>query len=98
MTGVVSGDAVTLNTGGAGGAFDSKTAGTSKTVTVSGLTISGADAANYTLAQPGTSASITAKALTVSGTAANNKVYDGSTSATLKAALAVLGVALVLPS
>src|SRR3989449_3584537 len=79
LVGVVSGDTVTLNSGSAAGAFASKTTGTAKTVTVSGLTMSGADAANYTLTQPSTSADITAKPPTASGITANNKDYDGTT-------------------
>ncbi len=90
LVGVVSGDTVTLNTGSASGAFASKTTGTAKTVTVSGLTMSGADSANYTLTQPSASADITTKALTVSGITANNKVYDGNTTATLNLGSAAL--------
>src|SRR5204862_6237535 len=48
LTGVVSGDAVTCTTGP--GAFGSATAGGGKTVTIAGLSLSGADASNYTLA------------------------------------------------
>src|SRR5439155_651026 len=81
LVGVVAGDTVTLNTASASGAFASKTAGTAKTVTVNGLSLSGADAASYTLTQPSASADITTKALTVSGITANNKVYDGSITA-----------------
>jgi len=57
--GVVSGDTVTLNTGGAAGAFGNGSVGTGKTVTVSGLALSGADAGNYSLTQPVTTANIT---------------------------------------
>src|SRR5207249_9536760 len=63
--GVVSGEAVTLSTTGATGAFADKNVGTAKVVTVSALTISGADAANYSLTQPTTTADITKAALTV---------------------------------
>jgi hypothetical protein len=90
LVGVVSGDTVTLNTASAAGAFATKTAGAAKTVTVSGLIMGGAGAANYTLIQPGASADITAKALTISAITANNKVYDGSTTATLNTGSAAL--------
>jgi hypothetical protein len=80
LAGAVSGDAVTLNSGSAAGAFASKTVGTAKTVAVSALSISGADAANYTLAQPGTSANITAKGLTVSGITTSNKIWRHTTN------------------
>jgi hypothetical protein len=81
---------VTLNTAGATGAFTNPDVGTGRTVLVSGLSLSGADAGNYTLTQPTTSASITAAGLTVTGIQAQNKVYDGTNSATLILSNAVL--------
>ena len=62
--------------------FDTARVGTGKTVTVTGLTLSGAAAGNYTLATTTatTTANITAVTLTPTVTAAN-KVYDGTTSA-----------------
>jgi hypothetical protein len=90
LVGVLANDVVTLSTGGATGAFATKTIGTGKTVTVSGLIVSGADSANYTLAQPTTTANITAAGLTVSGVTANNKVYDGNNTATLNTGNAAL--------
>src|SRR6185436_16383437 len=77
-----SGDSVMLNTGSAAGAFANANVGTAKSVTVSGLTISGADAANYTLTQPATTADISAATLTGSITA-NSKTYDDTTTATI---------------
>src|SRR5207245_2608687 len=88
--GVVSGDSVTLNTNSATGAFATPTVGTAKSVTVVGLSLSGTDATNYSLTQPTTSADITAKGLTVTGVTANNKVYDGATTATLNLGSATL--------
>ena len=41
---MVAGDDVTLDTSGATGTFDTKDVGTGKTVTVTGLTLTGADA------------------------------------------------------
>ncbi len=90
LVGVVAGDTVTLGTGSASGSFATKTVAAGKTVTVAGLTISGADAANYTLTQPTTTANITAKTLTVSGVTAANKTYDGATTATLNVGSASL--------
>jgi hypothetical protein len=82
LVGVVSGDigAVTLHKNGATGTFADKNAGIDKTVTVSGLTISGTKAGNYVLVQPTTTATITPKTLTVTGIAATSKVYDGNTN------------------
>jgi hypothetical protein len=65
LTGAVSGDVVTLNAAGSTGVFANKNVGTAKTVTVSGLSLSGADAANYTVIQPTSTADITKAALTV---------------------------------
>ena len=67
------------------GEFTDKNAGTGKTVTATGYTIAGTDAGNYSLsAQPtGLTADITPAALTITGVTAGNKVYDGTTSATL---------------
>jgi hypothetical protein len=59
LVGLVSGDTVNLNSGAVAGAFANKNVGSGKTVTVSGLTIDGVDAGNYSLAQPTTTADIT---------------------------------------
>src|ERR1019366_6858070 len=83
LLGIMSQDVVTLNTAGATGAFTDPNAGPGKKVLVNGLTLSGAVAGNYTLIQPTTTASITSAGLTVTGIQAQNKVYDGTTSATL---------------
>src|SRR5213076_247589 len=57
--------------------FANKNVGTAKTVSVTGISISGADAANYTAnTTASTTADITPKALTVSATGVN-RVYDG---------------------
>ena len=72
-----------LDASGATGTFDDKNVGTGKTVTVSGLSLTGADAGNYVLTAPTTTANITAATLTVTGITASDKVYDGTTDATL---------------
>ena len=93
LVGVVSGDTVNLNTASATGAFLTKTVGSGKNVQIAGLTISGVDSGNYSLTQPNTTADITAKSLSVSFQA-DNKVYDGTTDATIKSspAPALVGV------
>src|SRR6185437_12197549 len=83
LAGVVSGDVVALDTSSVTGSFGTDSVGTGKTVTVSGLGLSGADAPNYTVTQPTTTAAITAKELTVTGAVAQNKAYDGTTTATV---------------
>ena len=77
LAGVVSPDVVSIS---ATGTFASANVGTGIAVT---LTLTGANAGNYTLTQPGITANITAKALTLPGAAAGNKVYDGTTLATV---------------
>src|SRR5205807_933484 len=71
-----------LNTGSATGTFANANVGSAKAVTVSGLTLSGADAANYTLVQPSTTADITAATVTGHITV-DNKIYDGMTAASI---------------
>ena len=56
-----------LDATGAAGAFSDANMGTGKTVQVSGLSLSGGDAGNYTLTQPTTTANITQAGLTVTG-------------------------------
>ncbi|MEN9354506.1 MAG: hypothetical protein RL318_1831, partial [Fibrobacterota bacterium] len=84
LGGKSAGDAVSLIYTSA--AFDTKNVGTAKPVTVTGWSLSGADASNYSLPTiPALTAAITAKALTVSGVSASNKAYDGTTVATVNA-------------
>ena len=90
LAGVLSGDVVTLGTSAATGNFASRNIGSDKPVTTSGFLLGGTDAGNYTLIQPSTSATINKAELTVSGVTAKNKVYDGTTTATLDVAGAAL--------
>ena len=63
--------------------FDNKNVGSGKTVSVSGLTISGADALDYTFNPTATTtANITVRALVVTATGVN-KIYDGTTAASV---------------
>ena len=72
LSGVFSGDTVTLNTSGVSGTFASPNAGTGIAVAVTGNAISGASASNYTVTQPtGLAANITPATLAV---AANSLV------------------------
>jgi len=84
LNGIVGSDIVTFN---GTGTFASANAGTGIAVT-STSTIGGAQAGNYTLTQPtGLTADITPKALTISSAAAANKVFDGTTAATITGTL-----------
>ena len=75
LSGVLGTDSVTLGNDTTG-AFADKNVGTGKSVTTA-MTLSGADADNYTLTQPGgLEADVTPKTITVMATG-TNKVYDG---------------------
>src|SRR5207247_704734 len=82
LSGVIAGDVVSLTVTAAN--FDNKNVGTGKTVTATGLSLTGADAGNYQLSSTTatTTADITAKAV-IPHITANNKEYDGTTTATL---------------
>src|SRR6185436_12569366 len=76
----VAGDSLTASYSAS---FADKSVGAAKSVNVSGIALSGADAANYSAnTTASTTANITARPLTVSATGAD-KVYDGTTSATV---------------
>ena len=76
----MAGDVLALAAGGA--SFADKNAGSGKPVTVSGISIGGLDAANYTLTSTSASASADITARTLHATAsALDKVYDGTTAA-----------------
>jgi len=79
----IGGDEVTLQ-GSLSASFDSKNVGSAKPVSLSGLTLGGADAGNYVLALPvGLNANITSAALALTGLTAASKVYDAGKAATL---------------
>ena len=83
--GAVDGDELTIT---ATGTFaDKNYSESAMTVSVTGLTLGGGDAANYVLAGVGqqteTTAYINRKAVSVSGIVAENKDYDGTTAATI---------------
>jgi hypothetical protein len=76
LVGVFNGDTVTLNTSGATGTFASKDVGTGINVAVSGLSLGGAQAGDYSLTQPTTSANITARALTITANSTSKTYGD----------------------
>ena len=93
LTGVIAGDAVSIGT--PRGSFNNKNVGSAKPVTVSGLTLSGADAGNYSFTPPSgatLTADITPASLTLTGLTAQNKVYDATTVATISGTAAFSGV------
>ncbi|MFC0677424.1 beta strand repeat-containing protein [Lysobacter korlensis] len=80
LNGVLSGDAV--GTGGTTFTFADKNAGTGKTVNISGTSLTGADAGNYTLTLPATAVADILRRALVAGFVVDNKTYDGTTTAT----------------
>uniref|UniRef100_UPI0025F486B4 YDG domain-containing protein n=1 Tax=uncultured Victivallis sp. TaxID=354118 RepID=UPI0025F486B4 len=80
--GMVAGDDLAVS---GKGTFDNKNVGVDKLVTIADLVLSGTDAGNYVLDATTTTAlaDITAKTISVTGITADDKVYDGTTDATL---------------
>lgn len=94
LNGTIDGEEVTLD-GTPVGTFNNKNVGNNKPITLSGYTLSGSSAGNYTLAASvGITASIAAKPLTVIDAVANSKPFDGTTAATLSNTGILSGVAL----
>jgi hypothetical protein len=88
---VTSGTIVSGDTGNFGQAYQTKTVGTGKTLIPSGYVADGNSGNNYAIAfQNNNTGVITPASLTVSGITANNKVWDGTTTATLNTGAASL--------
>jgi filamentous hemagglutinin family protein len=92
LAGMVGGDNVSVSTqAGVGNfaskdvAFDSAGAVATQAVKVSGLSLNGGDAGNYTVTdQSGASAKVLQRALSIAGSVAQDKTVDGSTLAVIK--------------
>ncbi len=82
LSGLLSGDDASVQ-GTASAAFADRHAGSNKSVLISGLSLTGADAANYSIANLTTTASILRKPITLASFSAADKIYDGTTSATI---------------
>jgi hypothetical protein len=83
LNGVLAGDVGNVSLSGGTATFGDKNVANGKTVTLTGATLSGSAAGNYNLTSVGTTtANITALNITGNFTA-DNKVYDGTTSATV---------------
>ena len=81
LSGVAGGHTVTI-AGSPAFTFATANVNTGITITTTGYTLGGTDAAKYTLTQPTLSADITAKEITMLGITVSNKTYDGTTSGT----------------
>jgi len=90
LNGRMGSDDLNLNVVGTTGTFNDPHAGVAKPVTISGVSVSGADVANYDFTQPTTTATINPLAVNVTGITANNKPFDNSTMATLNTSQAML--------
>ncbi len=85
------GDAVSLSSSPTA-SFDSKDVGANKLVTFGGLSLTGADSANYTLTPPTQAAAITPKAVRYGGVSAQSmKVYDGTAKAVVNGTPTLIG-------
>jgi len=85
LDGVVAGDEANVTLSGSGAAsFTTAAVGAGKTVNVTGYTLAGSSASNYSLALPVVlHADITAAPLTISGLTVNPKTYNGTTTGTV---------------
>ncbi|MGZ5544272.1 MAG: YDG domain-containing protein, partial [Limisphaerales bacterium] len=69
--------------------FPDKNVGNGKSITASGITLTGGAAGNYTIASTAsTFGNITPKLLTVTNATASNKIYDGTVTATVSTSAA----------
>jgi filamentous hemagglutinin family protein len=93
LGGIFGADSVSVDTTNLSGSYADKNVGNGKSVSVSGLALSGAQAGNYTIAPSVSQASIgqiTPAPLTVTNAHALDKVYDTTSSATLDNSIAIL--------
>src|SRR5262249_2266117 len=97
LVGAFSGDFLTLVTTLATGSFAAREAGANITVAVSGRAVEGQRTRAYLLMQPRLTANITPAAVTVTGITANDKAYDGTTTASLNFSAAALAGAIYPP-
>jgi hypothetical protein len=91
LNNTVAGDAVALVLGGATGTMANKSAGAAKAVTVTGISLTGADAANYSVSDASNAtADIAARPINATGLTAIDRVYDGTTAVALNASATTL--------
>jgi filamentous hemagglutinin family protein len=95
LSGVSGGDTVNLDITGIGASFADKHVGSAKSVSVSGLALSGADMGNYTLNSFSDTADITPLTINATGILAQDKIYDATTIAMLNTTTAALSAVIV---
>src|SRR5438105_2390196 len=82
VTPLGSDDVSVLLPGGAPASFADKNVGNAKPITISSMSLTGVDAANYVLNTSSLTANILPFQLSLSGATVNNKVYDATLNAT----------------
>ncbi|MBT9488591.1 MAG: filamentous hemagglutinin N-terminal domain-containing protein [Rubrivivax sp.] len=91
LSGVVGSDVVALNAGSASGTMADKHVGSAKPVAVGGVSLTGADAGNYTLAGiDAVTVNISPRPLDLLGLQAPDKVYNASTAVTVNSSAITL--------
>lgn len=92
ISGVIPGDDVSITSSIA--KFENKNVSINKSVMVSGGALIGVDNGNYAISSNYliTTASITSKPISISGLTCENKVYDGTTAASISGVLTINGV------
>ena len=90
-SGVIAADSALVTFGTTAATFADGNVSSSKTISITGASLGGTQAGNYSLASTtgSTTANITAKALTASGLSSADKVYDGTTTAVVSDAAAL---------
>lgn len=88
LNGILPGDETNIFLNGTPTAtFDTAVVGTAKSVSVSGYSVTGSALGNYTIVPLVLSASITKKDVTILSPSVSDKLYDGTTTATLSGTL-----------
>ncbi len=88
LSGILPGDEANVGLAGTANAnFTTATAGNAKTVDVTGYSLSGTSLGNYTLSPLTLIADITKKDVTIDTPSVSDKLYDGTTTATLSGTL-----------
>ncbi|NBS15085.1 MAG: hypothetical protein EBT57_09865, partial [Verrucomicrobia bacterium] len=93
LSGLVTGESLTLNTNSAAAGVADWNADTNKAVTVTGFAVTGASAGNYNLVQaPNLTVDITPKPVSLAGLTNLTKEYDGTTAISLAGISGLTGV------
>jgi hypothetical protein len=91
LSGILSGDDVILEDSSVF-TFAISTVGTDISITMSSYSLGGSDAGNYSLLNPILSASISPKSLNITGITGADKVYDGTTTASVIGTASLSGI------